>query len=942
VLGGATAQGLGRAAERRGGGPRMADPGYSEDDFEEGDATYGDDGFDDDVDFDEVPSSAQSPIELRDSPHGVPWDEGGASTQSSDSISEGLEALRARARGGGAAAGGAAAADLPHAPIPPRTPPGARRPLPMPENSPAARPGSTRRTLLPTAGAGAEPAAASPADARPWYVRDEEEDSSGRLPGYGMRPVPSPEMPPPPPAPVQKTLSETPPMTPALLVKPECFHKFEARNRFIVRLQRVVRGHFSRRAWVKPIRELLSWRKHIKHQQVSARRPMLVHILPTRKQDEEWLGENARCAHILVPIGCPDTVKWFPSTKAMKTWWYGVPDKVRRLFDTSQATVLPRWDDAPKEDVTLAVMPPGSLGDAPSLGPGSYTVNEKSEVLHPRVTGGNFPRAARFGQAAQSARGLKERGGDGKGSSVPIKSFSKMAPHAPHAPRQPSPPQGAGRDEGGGHTHSKVPRLKLAGEGANDMDISVASARISKSVSRAPSQTEQYKQKMVTLAQRQQAVQQRLADKEKEEVEAARERIAQLKRDNSRHLSKMRSDLSNCRHPLYGYGDRFSMAFVSPRAKIGWRGDKAPAWATYKPPEQQQGGSDTQAGLDHLAPLSERGRPGPAKKDFFSLLATITETSRTKVKDPSVSSSAAALATKYEGIGAKFANLDESSDVDPLSLLPEQGWSSTSPTSPTGKSPADKSPKAKSPAGGGAAHCKTLVDVHERKGERRGDESGGQQRMGPKTPAPKARARPARHLGSSAASPAVAKLDAESEAQERKAGTVLGAREEDAAEPGRQHAPVVPPPALPASGATVEANSSDLRARHLRARDRADETLPVQPPVVIAPEPAPAPVAAPAPSAEPSVPAPEEAVDLSKMTRVQRMKYLAAQKDKQDASAAALAASAAPLAPQPPAPRMTGSRVPVSLEGQNSDDSSDDDDFVSSRAAIKQKASACR
>ena len=106
-----------------------------------------------------------------------------------------------------------------------------------------------------------------------------------------------------------------------------------------------------------------------------------------------------------------------------------------------------------------------------------------------------------------------------------------MAPHAPHAPRQPSPPQGAGRDEGGGHTHSKVPRLKLAGEGANDMDISVASARISKYVSRAPSQTEQYKQKMVTLAQRQQAVQQRLADKEKEEVEAARERIAQLKRD---------------------------------------------------------------------------------------------------------------------------------------------------------------------------------------------------------------------------------------------------------------------------------------------------------------------------------------------------------------------------------------------------------------------------
>ena len=83
--------------------------------------------------------------------------------------------------------------------------------------------------------------------ARPWYARAGEEGvSSEKLPGYGMRPIPSPEMPPPPPAPVRQTPIETPPMTPALLVKPECFTKLAARDQLIVRLQRVMRGHRAR------------------------------------------------------------------------------------------------------------------------------------------------------------------------------------------------------------------------------------------------------------------------------------------------------------------------------------------------------------------------------------------------------------------------------------------------------------------------------------------------------------------------------------------------------------------------------------------------------------------------------------------------------------------------------------------------------------------------
>ena len=935
-------------------GPHMPDPVYSEDEFDEGDATYGDEGFDED-DFDnDVPSSVQeSPIELRRSPHGAERGDEDDSAQSSDPLSEGLEVLRARARGGAATEHGV----LAHSPA--DTPPAARRPSPMQEKELMVRTDSTPRTLPPAAKNEATAAGGrggrekkylnfgraeqvAPA-ARPWYAREGEEDAnSERLPGYGIRPVPSPEMPPPPspPAPVRVTLSETPPMTPALLVKPECFTKLAARDRLIVRLQRVMRGHIARRAWVKPIREVLSWRKHVSHLHVSKRRPMLVHILPTRKQDEIWMGENARCAHILVPIGCPDTAKFFPNVKAIKTWWYAVPDKVRRLFDTSQATVLPRWNDEPKEDAALALPAPGgaSLGGALTIGPGAYKVNEKSEVLHPRVTGGNFPRAARFGQGATSV--TKERSGDGKGvggkgMSVPNKPFSKIVPHPPHAP---SAPQGAGRDESGGRKHSKVPRLKLPEGAANDSELSSASARVSKSVSHAQLETERYRQKMATLVQQQLAAQQRLAAKEKEEVEAARERIAALKRDNSRHLNKMRNDLANCRHPLYGYGDRFSMAAAGgdARGKIGWRGDKAPAWATYRPPEQ--GGGDAQVELEHMAPISERGRAGPDKKDFFSLLATITETSRTKVKVPAITSAALALASKYQGIGAKFAGLDESSDVDPLSLLPEQGWSSTSPTSPSGKSPPSKSP-----------HSKTLVEVPDRKGGARGEESSEQQPLGPKTPAVKARARPARHLGSSDASPADLKVD-ERKPEERKTGTDLDGHTAaanavtskppvaDAARslPSLSAAPSAPPISVTEEPVDVTKMTRVGRMKYLAAQKEKQEAnsapFVAQTPVVAAARPVPA--ASEAPS-KPSVLVTMDPVDITKMTRVERMKYLAAQKEEQEASSI-------PLAAQPPPPRIKGSLV---SQGQSSDESSGDDDFLTSsqmRAAIKQKGGASR
>jgi hypothetical protein len=46
--------------------------------------------------------------------------------------------------------------------------------------------------------------------------------------------------------------------------------------------------------------------------------------------------------------------------------------------------------------------------------------------------------------------------------------------------------------------------------------------------------------------------------------------------------------------------------------------------------------------------MSERGRGGPAKTNFFSLLATITETKKEALskKAPTVSLAAAALANK--------------------------------------------------------------------------------------------------------------------------------------------------------------------------------------------------------------------------------------------------------------------------------------------------------
>jgi len=102
--------------------------------------------------------------------------------------------------------------------------------------------------------------------------------------------------------------------------------------------------------------------------------------------------------------------------------------------------------------------------------------------------------------------------------------------------------------------------------------------------------------------------------------------------------------------------------------------------------------------------------------------------------------------------------------------------------------------------------------------------------------------------------------------------------------------------------------------------------------VVAASRPVPAASEAPSKSA---VPVTVEPVDITKMTRVERMKYLAAQKEEQEVSSI-------PLAAQPPPPRIKGPLVP---QGQSSDESSDDEDFLTSsqmRAAIKQKGGASR
>ena len=84
----------------------------------------------------------------------------------------------------------------------------------------------------------------------------------------------------------------------------------------------------------------------------------------------------------------------------------------------------------------------------------------------------------------------------------------------------------------------------------------------------AEQQAAEYKQRLSELAQRQAAAQLRMVEKEQLEVAAARERIQSLKKDNSRHLERMRKDLSNCRHPLYAYGDRFAMVGVD-RVSLG-------------------------------------------------------------------------------------------------------------------------------------------------------------------------------------------------------------------------------------------------------------------------------------------------------------------------------------------------------------------------------------
>jgi hypothetical protein len=279
----------------------------------------------------------------------------------------------------------------------------------------------------------------------------EGEPSDGQRVGAGRRPVPSPAPSQQAPAPWQR-LSETPPATPALLEKPGWSYKLDRRSRCTATLQRVIRGHFVRRVWVKPIQELQQWRKYVQRQPASARRPMLVHIEATNRQDDGWLGE-ARRAHLLVPIGCPDTVKWFPTTKAIKNWWYTVPDKIRRLFDASQAEVLPRWEEAKGYEA------PKEFRADRQVGPGHYTI-KNTEVLQPRVTGGNFPRASRFGNGADGA-------GASKGRALKVR-----AGYASSREPDPKPP---------------VPQLELAGDsgGGGDAEVLAASARISKSLNRA-------------------------------------------------------------------------------------------------------------------------------------------------------------------------------------------------------------------------------------------------------------------------------------------------------------------------------------------------------------------------------------------------------------------------------------------------------------------------
>ena len=502
--------------------------------------------------------------------------------------------------------------------------------------------------------------------------------------------------------------------TPPMMVKRGWQYEIESRERSAFALQRVVRGHFARRAWRKPINDVKSWRKLQAHQPVAQRRPILLHIPNTDRSDQQWLRDAAR-AHLLVPIGCPDSVKWFPHTKAIKTWWYSVPDKIRRLFDTSQAQILPKWEDATAV-TELNHQSSAHVPDAPEI----------RDPGRPRVTGGNFTTAKRFGEGGPSrpaaTKDPKDRQPKGKTrDALPVsdrlvKATDSSQQHADNtmaharavAARHPSLAHG-GLHALPGHQmagdplrepahkgRSLVPLLNLGGATQDSQGRAVAETeRVGRALSQvtprgsktgrdvAPegsgldrSLAADYK-RLDKLHERHLAAVRRKDDLEDCELLEARSRIDRLKKANLKKLNDMRKEVRNPRHPLYEYGERFKKAFVSPATVMGWRGDKPPAWATFELPLDKK--KDEQVAL---VPLTERmsGR-GEIKKDFFSLLGTIKDVKRDtlakKKNPPTVSVQAAALASKYQGIGAKFAEwVDRGGDLDTDAILPAEGWGS--------------------------------------------------------------------------------------------------------------------------------------------------------------------------------------------------------------------------------------------------------------------------
>jgi hypothetical protein len=492
----------------------MAESGDSEYELEEG---YGDDDFigdDDDEILDQaqigVPSSVASSIAAHDTP---PLRQASASVQSTDSISEGMEALRARARGLGAAAGGSSQsggssqrgnkAELTKEEIPAQ-----RRQHDEHDAATSRRIGAeqekqTRKATTETkAGLGTWNNEEEVVELRKFYPARKQHTHSHKSAQQ-------------PPALAQQQKQAdpkrdlTPPTTPALMVKPDWCHKLELREAKTRVVQRVLRGHFARRAWAKPLLELKRWRHVMERQHASKRRPMLVHIAATSKQDEGWL-RGARRSHLLVPIACPDKVKWFPNTKAIKVWWSAVPDNIRRLFDVSQAQVLPRWENAVPD------VPREALGVERDIGPAASSgAIKKTEALHPRVTGGNFPRAPRFPAPAAAPSVLQASAT----SSAPTK-HTLAAPHGP--PEAGLEKAGGGAREAGAPSAPKVPRLRL-GEGGGrggggEAEVEAASARIERSLGRGGGGTERaaqltlgYKaleEQRQRLAQRQAASQQ--------------------------------------------------------------------------------------------------------------------------------------------------------------------------------------------------------------------------------------------------------------------------------------------------------------------------------------------------------------------------------------------------------------------------------------------------